>query len=77
MFKREREKVNQFCRVFNRAVDYVERGRRGEELGKVERDGSKDEGVWSFVRTVTGKRTREDVDEHERGAADCVGRGFE
>ena len=72
--EREREKVCQLSTVFNRAIDAFKRRRVGEEFVEIEFHRASNERGWSFVRTATSQRTRENVDKHARGVADCDGR---
>ena len=74
VFEREREKVRQLSTVFNRAIDAFKRRRVGEEFVEIEFHRASNERGWSFVRTATSQRTRENVDKHARGVADCDGR---
>ena len=72
--EREREKVCQLSTVFNRAIDAFKRRRVGEEFVEIEFHRASNERGWSFVRTATSQRTRENVDKHAGGVADCDGR---
>ena len=74
VFEREREKVRQLSTVFNRAIDAFKRRRVGEEFVEIEFHRASNERGWSFVRTATSQRTRENVDKHAGGVADCDGR---
>ena len=69
-----RAQVRQLSTVFNRAIDAFKRRRVGEEFVEIEFHRASNERGWSFVRTATSQRTRENVDKHAGGVADCDGR---